>query len=202
VGLEKVVSQHYFSKKPLRKGKKQYISLFIHGYTFEFLTYSSLFSGKEVDMGTRLLLENIKMPDKGNVLDIGCGYGVIGIVLAKLNPMLKVYLVDINDLAIKTAKYNAQLNNVADRVIVLKGNLYDPVKNIVFKAIYSNPPLSAGKSVVNQLITNAKKYLANDGFLQIVLAKGHEYYLDLIEKNYASIEKKSKKGYLIIVAYK
>ena len=116
--------------------------------------------------------------------------------------MLRVYLVDINDLAIKTAKYNAQLNNVADSVIVLKGNLYEPVKNIVFKAIYSNPPLSAGKSVVNKLITDAKKYLANDGFLQIVLAKGHEYYLDLIEKNYANIEKKSKKGYLIIVAYK
>lgn len=200
-GVKKVISQHYFSKKPLRKGKKRYISLFIHGYTFEFLTYSSLFSGKEVDMGTRLLLENIKLPDKGNVLDIGCGYGVIGIVLAKLNPMLRVYMVDINDLAIKTAKYNAYLNDVADRIVVLKGDLYEPVKSIVFKAIYSNPPLSAGKDLVNQLIVNAKRYLDNDGFLQIVLAKGHEYYLDLIKKNYVDIEWKKKKGYLIVVAY-
>jgi len=152
-------------------------------------------------MGTRLLLENIKLPDKGNVLDIGCGYGVIGIVLAKLNPMLRVYMVDINDLAIKTAKYNAYLNDVADRIVVLKGDLYEPVKSIVFKAIYSNPPLSAGKDLVNQLIVNAKRYLDNDGFLQIVLAKGHEYYLDLIKKNYVDIEWKKKKGYLIVVAY-
>lgn len=202
MGPKKVVSQHYFSRKPLRKGKRRYISLFIHGYTFEFLTYSSLFSGREVDIGTKLLLENIKLPDEGNVLDIGCGYGVIGIVLAKINPRLTVYMVDINDLAIKTAKYNAQLNSVSDHVIILKGNLYEPVKDIMFKAIYSNPPLSAGRNVVSQLIIEAKKYLDNDGFLQIVLAKGHEYYLKLIEKNYVNIEKKSRKGYLILVAYK
>jgi len=197
-----VVSQHYFSKKPSRKGEKQYISLFIHGYTFEFLTYSSLFSGKEIDLGTRLLLENIRVPSRGNVLDIGCGYGVIGIVLAKLNPKLRVYMVDINNLAIKTAKYNVQLNRVADRVIILRGNLYDPVKDIVFKAIYSNPPLSAGRNIVNQLIINAEKRLDDDGFLQIVLAKGHEYYLDILKKIYTKVEAKSKKGYLIITAYK
>ncbi len=202
VGLEKVVSQHYFSRKPFRKGKKRYISLYIHGYMFEFLTYSSLFSGRDIDLGTRLLLENIRLPSEGNALDIGCGYGVIGIVVAKLNPRLKVYMVDINELAVKTAKYNASLNGVADKVVILKGNLYEPVKDMVFKAIYSNPPLSAGRNIVDKLVTDAEKHLCNKGFLQIVLAKGHEYYIELLKKIYTRVEWKSKKGYLIITAYK
>lgn len=81
---------HYY--KPGPPGEKRLIPLTIHGQSFEFLSYTSLFSGSSIDEGTRLLLENIVIPEEGVVLDIGCGYGVIGIVVARLNPRLKVYM--------------------------------------------------------------------------------------------------------------
>lgn len=196
-----MVSQHYFSRKPVSPGKKYLLSLHIHGCLLEFVAYSSLFSGREIDKGTRLLLENIKMPREGIVLDVGCGYGAIGITLARINPKLKVYMVDINPLAVKTAKQNARLNGVEDRVVILQGDLYSPVDNMLFNAIYSNPPLSAGKSVVERIIVEGKKHLEEDGFIQLVLAKGGDYYAELARRTYSRIELIRKKGYTILTAY-
>ncbi len=187
---------HYF--KPGRRGAKKLISFSIYGYTFEFVTYTSLFSGRSIDEGTRLLLENIIVPDEGVVLDIGCGYGVIGIVIARFNPRLKVYMTDINPLAVKTTRHNAILNNVADQVIVLQGDRYEPVKNILFDAIYSNPPLSAGLEIVEDIILNAKKHLKPTGHAQFVLARGGEYILEKARKTYRTVEAKRKKGYILL----
>lgn len=187
---------HYFKKG--RRGEKKLIPLTIHGFTFEFVTYTSLFSGSRIDHGTLLLLENIKVPDKGFVLDIGCGYGVIGIVVAKMNPKLKVYMTDINPLAIKIARENIRRNNVEDRVVVLQGNCYEPVRNLKFQAIYSNPPLSAGNKVVLDIILNAKKYLASNGFAQFVIARGKEYIVKEVRKQYSVVNIINKKGYTIL----
>jgi len=199
---KRVASTHYFSKKPSKYGKKYLISLHIHGHTLEFLTYSSLFSGKKIDEGTRLLLEYIKVPREGTVVDLGCGYGVIGITIAKINPRLKVYMVDINPLAVKVSRYNAKINGVEENVVVLLGDLYEPVKNLKFDAIYSNPPLSAGKDIVEKLIIEAKDHLKENGFIQLILAKGGEYYRSLSEKYYKKVEAISKKGYVILTMYK
>ncbi len=196
-----VISHHYFSRKPGSLGKKYLLSLHIRGLTLEFITYSSLFSGKEIDKGTKLLLEYIKIPQEGIVLDMGCGYGVIGIVLAKINPKLKVYMVDINPLAVKTAKQNAKINNVEDNIVVLHGDLYEPVKGMMFDAIYSNPPLSAGKNVVEKIIVEGKNHLKENGFMQLVLAKGGNYYAEIARKKYSRIEIVKKQGYTILTAY-
>ena len=191
--------RHYYSSG---YGKKILIPLYIHGVTLEFISYKSLFSGTQVDKGTLLLLENIRIPREGVVLDIGCGYGVIGITIAKLNPRLRVYMVDINPLAVKTARQNAIRNNVADRVVVLKGDMYEPVKNMLFKAIYTNPPLASGRETVETILLQAYNYLEENGFLQTVLAKGREYYLEKIKKRYNRVEWIKKKGYIVITAYK
>lgn len=193
--------KHYYSSRPVY-GKKQYISLYIRGVTLEFITYTSLFSGREVDEGTRLIIEYMEIPSEGNVLDVGCGYGVIGIFLAKYNPRLRVYMVDVNPLAVKVSKYNARLNSVEDRVYIVQGNLYEPFEKAFFNAIYSNPPLATGKNVVEKLLLDAKEYLVENGFLQVVLAKGGEYYTSLLEKEYSRVEKIKKKGYTIVTAYK
>ncbi|MET1159426.1 MAG: methyltransferase [Thermoprotei archaeon] len=187
---------HYF-KKGFR-GEKRLVSLTIYGLTLEFVTYSSLFSGSEIDKGTLLLLENIKIPEEGIVLDIGCGYGVIGITIAKLNPRLKVYMTDINPLAVKVAKYNAKLNGVEERVVVLSGDRYEPVKNMKFNAIYSNPPLSAGKKIVEDIILRAREYLVSDGWAQFVLARGGEYFTNKAREVYSIVESVSKKGYILL----
>jgi len=150
----------------------QLISECIRGVTLEFYTHPSLFSASAVDEGTRLLLENIEVPNEGLALDVGCGYGVIGIFLAKYNPRLKVYMVDINPLAVKLARLNAKLNNVQDRVVVIKGDLYDPVRDMKFDTIVSNPPLASGMKVVLRIIREGYERLKDSGSLQLVLRKG------------------------------
>jgi 16S rRNA (guanine1207-N2)-methyltransferase len=187
---------HYFRKG--RIGAKKLLSLTIKGLTLEFITYSSLFSGSEIDLGTRLLLEHVEVPSSGVVLDIGCGYGVIGITIAKLNPRLRVYMTDINPLAVKIAKYNAKLNNVSDRVIVLRGDRYEPVKNMVFDAIYSNPPLSAGMKIVEDIVLNAIKYLKRNGHAEFVLARGGEYLARRAKEIYSEVVVLRKKGYILL----
>ncbi len=192
---EEIVLTHYFRRG--RFGEKRLLSLTIKGYTLEFMTYTSLFSGREIDKGTLLLLENIKVPSEGKVLDIGCGYGVIGITVAKINPDIHVYMVDINPLAVKTAKYNARLNNV-ENVTIVKGDRYKPFKNIRFKAIYSNPPLSAGMNIVEDIVLNAYKYLEENGYAQFVLARGGNYLAEKAKEKYRIVETISKKGYILL----
>ena len=189
---------HYFKGKKQSIGRKILIPFTFQGLTLEFYSYSSLFSGREVDLGTRLLLEQIEVPDEGKVLDIGCGYGVIGITIAKLNPKLIVYMTDINSLAVKITKYNAKINGVSERVVILQGNLYEPVKNMKFNGIYSNPPLSAGMDIVKEIVLNAKKYLTNNGIAQFVLARGGEYLSREASKIYSYVKVTRKKGYTIL----
>lgn len=187
---------HYF--KPGSYGRKRLVSLYIRGVSLDLLTYSSLFSGGEVDLGTKLLIEYASIPSDGVVLDVGCGYGVIGIAIAKLNPKLIVYMVDVNPLAVRIAKYNAKLNGVWERVTVLKGDSYEPVGNVFFDAIYSNPPLSAGKNIVEKIVVEARNHLKPNGFAQFVLARGGEYIIERAEKTYSYVEYVSKKGYTLI----
>jgi len=192
---------HYFRPDKYKLGKKQIISFVYRGVTLEFITYSSLFSGNKVDLGTELLLEHAIIVEKATVLDVGCGYGVIGISLAKAFPDLQVYMVDINPVAVKMARYNARLNGVEERVKILQGNVYEPVKNMVFDIIISNPPLSAGRSVVEEIIMGSIEHLRRGGYAEFVLARGANYYIDkLSSRNDVEIIKNvSRKGYTILI---
>ena len=187
---------HYYEQET--PGKRILVPLVIRNISLQFISYTSLFSGSRVDEGTLLLLENIKLPEEGVVLDIGCGYGVIGLTVAKLNPRLKVYMTDINPLAVKVTKQNAKLNNVEDRVIVLQGDRYKPVEGLYFNAIYSNPPLAAGMKTVEDIVLSAKNYLTPSGFAQFVLAKGGEYLTTKSKQVYNTVETKRKKGYILL----
>src|SRR5512143_493246 len=89
-------ADHYFSQEPKCQVKFGLVRTCLRGLQFEFLTASSVFSVKRVDSGTRTLIENMQLPSKGCVLDVGCGYGAIGIVAARLNPSLHVVMTDVN----------------------------------------------------------------------------------------------------------
>ncbi|MEM1638629.1 MAG: methyltransferase [Desulfurococcaceae archaeon] len=186
---------HYYRKTP---GKRILIPLVIRGVSLQFISYTSLFSGSSVDEGTLLLLENIRLPEEGVVLDVGCGYGAIGMTIAKLNPRLRVYMTDVNPLAVKATRQNAKLNNVENRVVALEGDRYEPVKNMFFNAIYSNPPLSAGMRIVEDIVLGARDRLAREGFAQFVIAKGGEYLAREAKKTYSTVEATSKKGYILL----
>jgi len=189
--------------KPRRRGPYILISDFIREVTVEFEVVPGLFSYKEIDEGTKLLIEYAEIPQEGVVLDLGCGYGVIGIVLAKANPKLRVYMVDINPEAVRLAERNAKRNGVSDRVVVLRSNLYEAVKDLRFDAIYSNPPLAAGMDTVEKIVTEAPNHLNTGGSLQIVVRKGSEYISKLMEKVFGNVETLvSKKGYKVLKSTK
>ncbi len=194
---------HYFSRKPASPRKRIVISDVIRGVPVEFVTEPGVFSPNRVDPGTRILIENLEIPSEGSVLDIGCGYGVIGIIIAKLNPRLKVYLIDINPRAVELAKLNAKINRVLDRVVVLQGNLYEPVKNKTFNLIVSNPPISAGQQIVSELVRKAKDHLINGGIIEIVLRKGIRSIMETMKKTYGNVEVIARKsGYKVLKSIK
>ncbi len=197
------MSNHYYSKRPSTPRRRTVISDVIRGIPIELITEPGVFSPKRIDPGTRLLIENLDIPEKGTALDMGCGYGVIGIILAKINPALKVYLVDINKRAIELAKINAKINKVQDRVIVLQGNLYEPVRDKKFNLIASNPPISAGLKIVEEIVEEAKNHLVEKGIIEIVLRKGVNTILSLMEKTYGNVEIVARKsGYKVLKSIK
>ncbi|MCY0860207.1 MAG: methyltransferase [Sulfolobaceae archaeon] len=180
------------------------IATVVNGIPLTFLSKSGLFSKGRLDEGTRVLLENLILPEQGNVIDVGCGYGPIGIYIAKIKPQLKVYMVDINPEAVKTTRTNVKLNNVEDRVIVLKSDMFSDVpKDITFKGIYSNPPLSKGREFIEKLISEAYERLEINGIIELVVYKGEEIALDLLRKTFSNAKLlKRSKGYNVVMAVK
>ncbi len=195
---------HYYISKKNRTSQYMLISDYIRGLTVEFEVVPGLFSYRQIDEGTRLLIENIEIPNEGKVLDLGCGYGAIGIVVALLNPKLEVYMVDINKEAVRLAERNVIRNKIdPQRIKILQGNLYEPVKDILFNAIYSNPPYSAGSQVIEKLIIQAPQHLKPAGILQIVVRKGSEKVYKLMKDTFGNVETiASKGGYKVFKSYK
>ncbi len=192
--------EHYFTEKPISKPKLGIIKAYLRGYYFEFLTASGLFSYKKIDYGSRLLIEKMIIKPTDYVLDMGCGYGVIGIVASRFAK--KVVMVDINKRAVWCAKHNIRRNNIKNAV-VKRGNLYEPVKGEKFDVILSNLPMSAGLDVVYKIIEGAREHLRDGGSLQVVVRKGHERVKKKMEEVFGNAEYLAKSGgYRVIISYK
>tara|TARA_Y100000310_G_C20671123_1_gene810351 strand:- start:354 stop:1016 length:663 start_codon:yes stop_codon:yes gene_type:complete len=184
-------NEHYFKEKteiPLSLGL---LSGLIKGVQLEFYTSPPVFSWRNFDKGTLVLAENmeIKETDK-TLLDLGCGYGVLGICAAYFNPNLQVTMIDKSNRAVLLSLKNVQKYNLKKRAKVLQGDLYEALKqpsiqpqtsNLrpqTFDVIVCNPPYSAGKVVVNKIIEQAPGHLNRGGNLQIIgrKSKGGEMY--------------------------
>ena len=160
--------EHYFTAKPKSKPRFGLVRTSLAKKSFSFLTASGVFSKDRVDLGTRLLVESMILPDKGCVLDLGCGYGPVGIAVAAFNPYLNVFMVDVNIRAVRLARRNVELNNVKNAV-VKRGFLYEPVKDVSFDCVLSNPPVSAGMSTVKAVIYEAPCHMVVGASFQIVI---------------------------------
>jgi len=198
------MSEHYFTEKPTSEEKKGLLRTNLRGREFEFITSTGLFSYRSIDLGTRVLIENMYIPKKGRLLDLGCGYGPIGIVAAKVNPELEVYMTDINIRAVKFAKVNVEKNEVDAKV--LQGNIYEAVNNLTFDTIVSNPPVSAGMSdVVRPMVMGAKERLVNSGSLQMVMryTKGGRTLESMMREEFGEAEVLAKEGgYRVFISTK
>jgi 16S rRNA G1207 methylase RsmC len=144
------------------------------------------------------------LPNEGFVLDVGCGYGAVGIVAAALNPKLRVIMVDVNERAVWLAKQNSRLNNVSN-VEVRKGSLYEPVEGLAFNAILSNPPVSAGMKTVRAIIVEAPKHMANKANLQMVVRSKiwGKRLRTFFEESFGNVRVLAiKSGYRVLIAEK
>ena len=159
---------HYFAAHPKSKMRLGIIHTHLRGIRFEFLTASGVFSKRRVDLGTRLLIESMVLPQEGYVLDVGCGYGAVGIAAATFNPNLRVIMVDVNERAVRLARQNAEKNCVGN-VAVRRGYLYEPVKDLVFNCVLSNPPVSAGMETIKAIITEAPLHMTSKALFQMVV---------------------------------
>lgn len=190
------MAEHYFTERPSSREQLGLLRCVLRGQEFEFFTSSGVFSAKKIDNGTRLLIESMVLPELGMVLDVGCGYGPVGIVAAKFWPGLEVWMTDVNERAIGLAERNALRNDV-ENVVVRPGSLYEPVGGEAFDVILSNPPISAGMGrVVEPLVAGAVDHLVDGGSLQLVVQsnKGGRTLASLMKGRFGSVKVVAKKG--------
>ena len=171
---------------------------FVLGNKFIFCTDNGVFSKDGLDFGSRLLLESIPLEEVGGkVLDMGCGYGVLGIVLNKILSC-EVDMVDVNLRALHLCDLNIKENKCTD-IKAFESNCYEKI-NSKYSCIITNPPIRAGKKIVYEMVMNAKNYLEEKGNLFLVIRKeqgAKSLIVDLKEIYNVEILNK-KKGFFII----
>lgn len=170
----------------------------ILGHNFNFYTDNGVFSKNKLDFGTRVLLENINIKEiTGNVLDVGCGYGAISIIVSKLSNC-NVNGVDVNKRALHLADMNKKLNQVSN-VTFIESNCYEKIEK-QYDFIITNPPIRAGKKVVYEMIMNARNYLTDIGILYLVIHKdqGAKSVVKDLEKYYNVCILNKIKGFFVI----
>jgi 16S rRNA (guanine1207-N2)-methyltransferase len=196
-------SSHYFSSKPSSKDVRGRIETVLRGKRYSFITSNGVFSKKRVDLGTRVLVENMIIPKTGKLLDLGCGIGIIGIVAASENPELEVHLSDINSRAVKLTKLNIRRHGLKN-CRVYEGNLYAPLGEQVFNTVVSNPPVSSGmRKVVFPLVSNTFERLVGRGTIQLVIQsnKGANMLADFLDEIFGSHRVLTKKsGYRVLIS--
>ena len=171
-------------------------------YTFK--SCSDIFSKDTFDYGSTLLLKTVidKVKLDGNVLDVGCGYGIIGIMLKLYFPNINVTCLDINTTAVQLTQENAKRQNV--NITALESNLYDNISN-KYAHIVTNPPIKAGKENLFNVVTKGYDVLENNGTITLVIKKKHgmESLKNHIQSIFGNVEVlKKDKGYYILHATK
>jgi 16S rRNA (guanine1207-N2)-methyltransferase len=196
--------EHYFIEHPRSKARFGLIHTYLRGRPFEFLTASGIFSKTRIDPGTRLLIECMVLPENGYALDIGCGYGPVGIAAAVFNPDLNVVMVDVNSRAVWLARQNVEKNCVAN-VEARRGNLYEPVRELLFDCVLSNPPVSAGLKTVRAMVCEAPRHMTNKGTLQMVVRSkvGGKRLRTFFEQAFGNVEILAREsGYRVLMSHK
>lgn len=192
---------HYFENDDTLKSKERQILVKINNINFSFLTDYGVFSKNGLDFGTRTLLETLDTSKiSGKVLDFGCGYGPIGIYIAKTTNS-EVHMIDINRRVLGLARKNVSLNHV--NVNIYESNIYEKVTE-QFDYIISNPPIRVGKEILYKILFEAKEHLKENGELWIVVNKdqGAKSLVKDLEKEYSVEIKNKKKGFYIIQCLK
>lgn len=199
--------EHYFNQNPTTEKDIYKFDWNIGKDRFYFYSSNSVFSKSGMDFGSMLLVETVIKENEefsGTILDLGCGYGPIGIILAKLINKSTVTMSDVNERAIELCKMNAKENKVEDRVKVISSSAFANI-NESFDIIVTNPPIRAGKDVIFSFYEGAYEHLNKGGKLYVVIQKKQgapstKIKLESLFGNCETADKKS--GYFIFKAEK
>ena len=194
---------HYYTEKQKSALRLKRIAASLRGNTIELFTASGVFSPKRVDPGSQLLAEACIIDEGWRVLDLGCGYGALGISVAKAFPKAIIVMTDVNRRAVMLAKKNIVLNHVKN-ISVAQSDSFEKVKG-KFAAILFNPPMAAGKKVYFKMIAQSKASLIDGGLLQIVARhqKGGKSIKEELLRVFGNVKEVAKKsGYRVYVAKK
>ena len=162
-------TEHYFSPQPAGEYKTTEIEVSLAGRELTVETAGSIFSPERLDMGTDALMRIVpQTPEKGNFLDLGCGWGPLAITMALEAPDANIYAIDVNERALELTKRNAARHKL--------GNIHvstpqDVAAKVNFDIIWSNPPIRVGKAELHSILKHWIPRLAVDGIGYFVVAK-------------------------------
>ena len=196
---------HYFKDDPNLASNIKQINFEVNGLSMQLLTDNGVFSKNKVDEGSLAFLKVLLPLDLGNnILDLGCGYGTLGLTLAMAKKEARVTLADINPRALNMCRRNAELLNLSQRVTILQSDIYEKIEG-PYDSIVVNPPIRAGKAVTYRMYEESKQYLIDGGSLYIVIRKAQgadsaSKYIESIFGNITLLDR--HKGYHIYQAIK
>lgn len=197
------MTEHYFSRNPQSKSMPKVWHYEIEGTPYKFTSDIGVFSKNEIDFGTALLIKHFKEPAiKGDILDLGCGYGPIGITTARTYQHRDIVMADINERAVALAKENMALNHI-ENAKVIQSDRFSSLEGRMFAAILTNPPIRAGKNVIYRMFEESKEALLKNGELWIVIQKkqGAPSTMEKLKELFGNVERVGRsKGYFILRA--
>ena len=188
----------YFDNDNNIKHNKKIIEFYFNDKKYNVYSDNGVFSKDKFDYGTRLLLDSIDISKlSGNVLDLGCGIGVVGIILGTINKNINIDMIDINERALSLVRDNLILNKV--KANVFTSDVYSNV-NKKYDYIITNPPIRAGKEVVRKFLLGGFDYLNDNGILYFVMRKDHgvKSMIKELENKYNVTIVNKDKGFYIV----
>lgn len=196
---------HYFSNDPKVASHQGLITYEILGKKISLYTDNGVFSKRELDEGSRFLIESVlSHPLKGNILDLGCGIGPIGLTISLFKKDARITLSDVNKRALALAEANANLLGVKEIVNIVESDVFSNIDR-TFDIIITNPPIRAGKKVTYKIYRESKDHLTDGGSLYVVIrkAQGAESASKYIKEVFGNITLLGRhKGYHIYQAQK
>lgn len=197
------MANQYFENNTNLKSEIRKIQYFFKGTEITFFADNGVFSKNGIDFGSNLLLKTVDLKNVKSVLDVGSGYGTIGLTISKMNPHINVTMIDVNLRAIELTKSAIAYNNISNAQ-VFESNIYENVIGF-FDLIVTNPPIRAGKKVVHGILIDGYNFLNDGGSLWCVIQKkqGAPSAIKALESMYKTVEiVENDKGYWIIRAVK